>query len=212
MPRSLSSEEVADYRARLVEAATRCFGERGRAGVTLRAVAEEAGCSRMTPYRYFESKDELLAAVRAAAFRRLAGAAEAAARRARGPRARLEAGGRAYLRFAAREPEAYRLMFEVSQGEEESHPELVEQLAQHRRRMKVWAGEAIEAGLIEGDPQTVAQLFWAGMHGVIMLEIAGRLTLGRSFERLSKEMVRTLFRGMRPAVEARAAIAPGEST
>ncbi len=36
----------------------------------MRQLAAELGCSPMTPYRYFKDKDEILAAVRAAAFDR----------------------------------------------------------------------------------------------------------------------------------------------
>ena len=78
-------------------------------------------------------------------------------------------------------------------------PDLAKQLDRHRRVMAEWAQEAIDAGLIDGDAETVGQLFWAGMHRVIMLEIAGKLSLRRSFDHLSKEMVRTLFLGMRPS-------------
>jgi len=213
MPRFLSEKEVDDFRARLVDAATRRFTERGVAGVTLRGLADEVGCSRMTPYRYFQNKEDILAAVRAAAFSRLADATEAAASRASGPLQRLEYGGRAYLRFAARNPDQYRLMFEISKRDEETYPELAKQLARSRSWMTEWAEESISAGLIEGDPKMVMQLYWAGMHGVIALEIAGKLTFGRSFDRLSKEMVRTLFRGMAPSNEGPDGDAPlGRST
>ena len=45
----------------------------------MRALAEDLGCSAMTPYRYFHDKQEILAAVRAAAFDRFADAMEKAA-------------------------------------------------------------------------------------------------------------------------------------
>ena len=46
----------------------------------MRQLAAELGVSPMTPYRYFEDKDAILAAVRATAFNRLAEALEAPAR------------------------------------------------------------------------------------------------------------------------------------
>ena len=196
MPRTLSDGEVEDFRLALVEAATRRFSEQGRAGLTLRGLADEVGCSRMTPYRYFGNKEGIVAAVRAHAFDELATATERAARRGATPVARLEAGGRAYLRFAARKPEMYRLMFAEPASDANAHPIFGKQIGRHRERMEAWSRDAIEAGELHGDPTTSAQLFWAGMHGVIMLELAGRLTFGRGFERLANEMVRTLFRGM----------------
>ena len=199
MPKFLSEQEVEAFRTQLVDAAMRRFIEFGVSAVTMRGLADELGCSRTTPYRYFRDKGEILAAVRASAFARLADATEKAAGLTHDPLARLEAGGRAYLRFARSHPDEYRLMFEFPQEDEETYPELARCLARHRSRMAEWAQDAVDAGLIEGDARTLGQLFWAGMHGVIMLEIAGKLTLGRSFDRLSKEMVRTLFRGMQPA-------------
>ena len=199
MPRaSLSSEQIDEFRERLVSAAMRLFARRGYEGVTLRAIAAELGCSPMTSYRYFRDKAAIFAAVRTAAYRSFADAQEAARDAASEPAAVLVALGRAYTRFAIENPDAYRLMFELSQQDEEAHPELAKCLAHHRSLMTAWAQDAIDAGLVEGDAQTLGQLFWAGMHGVIMLEIAGKLSLGRSFDRLSKEMVRTLFRGMEP--------------
>ena len=107
MPRFLSDQDVENFRLQLVEVATRRFAEHGVGGVTLRGLADEVGCSRTTPYRYFKNKDEILAAVRASAFSRLADATERAASRASDAIERLEAGGRAYLRFAAEDPDAY---------------------------------------------------------------------------------------------------------
>ena len=40
----------------------------------MRQLADDLGCSPMTPYRYFRDKDAILAAVRAAAFDRFAAA------------------------------------------------------------------------------------------------------------------------------------------
>jgi AcrR family transcriptional regulator len=70
VPRVLSPEDVSSFRDRLCQAAERLFAEHGPNAVTMRQLAAELGCSPMTPYRYFKDKDEILAAVRAAAFDR----------------------------------------------------------------------------------------------------------------------------------------------
>jgi len=56
-PATARSEQT---RAQIVEAALRLFRERGYAGTTMRAVAEEAGVSVGNAYYYFRSKDELV--------------------------------------------------------------------------------------------------------------------------------------------------------
>ncbi len=196
VPRVLTENEVTDFRERLCELATRRFAERGAAGVTLRALADEAGCSRTTPYRYFKDKAEILAAVRAAGFKRLADAAEEAAQAERDPARRLEAMGRAYLRFARDEPHAYRVMYEISQQDEHRYPELVKQIQRTQQPMLDTVEECVRAGLVDGDALDVTHVLWAGLHGLNALHLADKLHLGRSFDELSEVMVRFLGRAV----------------
>jgi AcrR family transcriptional regulator len=201
VPRSLTPQQVHAFRDALCNVATRHFAEHGYAGVTLRGLAREVGCSPMTPYRYFEDKDAIFAAVRAAAFGRFADASEQAASREREPLARLAALGRAYLRFALDEPHAYRIMFELSQPDELEYPELAKQ-AERARGVKLRAvREAIEAGLIEGDATLVANLLWSGMHGGIVLHLAGKLHGRPELEPLCEAMMNTMIRGLRPGAK-----------
>jgi AcrR family transcriptional regulator len=199
MPRSaLRPEEIEAFQEELCRVATRRFAEHGYAGVTLRALASELGCSPMTPYRYFRNKAEIFEAVRAAAFRRFAEAQEAAARAQSDPTLRLRALGRAYLGFAGEDPDAYRIMFELDQDPQPSYPELVKQEPQAWLPLRNAVDVAIEAGCLEGHPDTVAHLFWAGLHGIVSLHLAGKLKLGRRLEELAEPMMDTLFRGNRP--------------
>src|SRR5579859_6654510 len=104
MPRVLSDTDVADFRERLCEAAERLFAERGPDAVTMRQLAAELGVSPMTPYRYFEDKDDILAAVRTNGFTRFAEALETARARAIGAPAIGAAVGDAYVTFALENP------------------------------------------------------------------------------------------------------------
>src|SRR3546814_7812724 len=67
MPKILSQDEIDAFRARLCTAAEKRFAAQGVAGVSLRQLAEDLGCSAMTPYRYFRDKDPIVPAVRPAA-------------------------------------------------------------------------------------------------------------------------------------------------
>ena len=196
MPRVLTESDVAAFRERLCQVATRCFAERGAAGVTLRALAHEAGCSRTTPYRYFRDKAEILAAVRATGFERLAVALEEAADKERDPAARLEALGRTYLRFARDESHAYRVMYEISQQDEHRYPELVKQIQRTQQPMLDTVDACIRAGVIQGDPLDVTHVLWAALHGLNALYLADKLHLGRSFDALTDVMVRFLGRAL----------------
>jgi AcrR family transcriptional regulator len=206
VPRAaLSQREIDDFRETLCAAATRRFAEAGYDGVSLRGLAAELGCSPMTPYRYFRNKDEIFAAVRAAAFSRFADAQEANLSREKSgdPHARLRALGRTYVHFARTEPHAYRIMFELDQDPEPTLPE------QHHQEGRAWfplhreIEAAIEAGVITGDADTVAHLFWAGLHGIVSLHLAGKLKLGRILERLAEPMMDALFRGNAASARAR---------
>ena len=50
-------------RMQLLEAAVRCFGAKGYHDTTMDAVAEAAGLSKGSLYRFFDSKDDLLLAI-----------------------------------------------------------------------------------------------------------------------------------------------------
>src|SRR5713226_610097 len=161
MPKNLSATEVDAFRARLCAVAQRRFAKQGVDGVSMRQLADALGCSPMTPYRYFRNKEEILAAVRTAAFDRFAAALEGAVGKARGDlRAQGQATGEAYIRFALSEPEAYRLMFDLSQPHPDRYPELVRATARARHMMSASLEGLVKAGIFVGDPQLLGHVFW----------------------------------------------------
>jgi AcrR family transcriptional regulator len=203
MPKTLSATEVDAFRARLCAMAQRLFAKRGVEGVSMRQLADALGCSPMTPYRYFRNKEEILAAVRAAAFDRFADALEAATLRAQGDlRAAAYATGEAYIRFAFSEPEAYRLMFDLSQPHPERYPELVRATARARHLMSAALEALVNAGVFAGDPQLMGYVFWATMHGLVVLHLAGKLPTKPDFETIQREAMRILAAGARAGASA----------
>jgi AcrR family transcriptional regulator len=199
MPRSsLSTRQIDDFRERLVAAATRLFVRRGYDGVTLRAIAGELGCSPMTPYRYFRDKADIFAAVRTAAFEALAGSQQACCDEADEPLAVLAELGRAYLRFALEQPDAYRLMFELGQPNPEGFPALRAASERAISPLRTWMGHAVDAGVLAGDPDVLTHVFWSGVHGIASLHLAGKLSWGCDVDRLLEPVLQTLFRGNRP--------------
>lgn len=176
MPKILTDEDVARFRDRLCDVAERLFAEHGAEAVTIRQLAAELGVSAMTPYRYFKDKDAILAAVRARGFDRHADALE---------HARAEAGadavqqanaiGGAYVRFALKHPEAYRLMFDVTQPTAEAYPDFVRAASRSKATMTAHLLDLKAAGLFDGDPEYVGHLYWAALHGPIMLQLTGML-------------------------------------
>lgn len=212
MPKNLSAAEVDAFRTRLCEVAQHRFAAEGRDGVSMRQLADALGCSPMTPYRYFRNKDEILAAVRTAAFDRFGDALEAAMAKARGDlRKQGEAVGEAYIRFALGEPEAYRLMFDLSQPHPDRYPDLVRATTRARHLMSASLEKLVEAGIFAGDAQLMGYVFWATMHGLIVLHLAGKLPAKPDFRAIREEAMRLLVAGARsgaPAPGPRAAVRP----
>lgn len=197
VPRSLSRDAERAFRDRLCRIAARQFATFGYAGVTLRALAEELGCSRMTPYRYFADKGEILAAVRARGFGRLAEINEKVAARNSDPIACIQALGRAYVRFARDEPDSYRLMYEsASDTEGHRYPELARQLARSVRPLRRAVRDAVDRGLIRGEANTVAHVCWSALHGAIALHLAGKLEMGLDLDAISEATIEALLRGL----------------
>jgi AcrR family transcriptional regulator len=192
---ALQPNEIELYRERLTEVASRLFGERGYEGVTLRAIARELGCSPMTPYRYFRDKREIFAAVRGAAHARFAEAQERALASATNPLERLGALGSTYVRFALEDPRTYRLMFELDQPDPDGFPSLRDAEMRSWAPLRSAVTEVIRSGLLDGDPETVAHVFWAGVHGIVSLHLAGKLAMGQTIDDLLQPMLETLLRG-----------------
>jgi AcrR family transcriptional regulator len=198
LPRSLSDEDLAGFRERLIDAAERLFAQHGLEAVTMRQLAAELGVSPMTPYRYFADKDAILAAVRARAFNRHAEALEAAFEAAKADPVRASrAVGEAYVAFALGHPEAYKLMFDVSQPGEKDYPELVAAAERSRRTMTRHVAGLADAGLVEGDRDLIAHMYWAAVHGPLMLQFSGKLAPGFQASRLIPALVDAVDRGLR---------------
>lgn len=188
MPRvALHADEIAAFRRRLTDAATRLFAAKGYDGVTMRAVADQLGVSAMTPYRYVAGKDELFALVRAEAFRRFADRLEGSLRSGAplDPIDRLYRLKQAYIAFALDEADAYRIMFELRQPDDAVRsPELTRESRRAFATLHDAVRDAVDAGVLAGDPLSLAQLLWASTHGLVSLHLAGRLT-ARSLEYLA---------------------------
>jgi AcrR family transcriptional regulator len=194
-----------NLKAALLRAAVELIAEVGPAAFTLREVARRAGISHNAPYRHFREKDELLAAVAAEGFERLAGTLRkpGKATRARKPNAalrRFQASGLAYVRFALRSPEHLLVMFDWPLPPDR-YPELS---AASKRAFSVLV-EFVEAAQSEGslpggDPLALACVAWSLVHGVAKLAIAKRLPFQSEpgILRFAAQSIQVLYEGMAP--------------
>lgn len=202
MPKILAAADVAEFRQRICDAAARQYMRHGYAGVTMRELARVLEVSPMTPYRYYRDRDEILAAVRAAAFARFADALERAFGVKGDALRRSRAIGHAYLKFALDEPAAYRLMFDLTQPDETQYPELAAQSARARGLLARQVDDLLKAGIVRGRREALQHTLWAAVHGVIVLHLAGKY--GRA-ECISayRQTMQFLFRGFAHAARAK---------
>lgn len=192
---ALTTEEISDYRQRILQIATSLFARKGYAGVSMRSVATELGVTAMALYRYVDDKEHLLALVRADAFRQLAETLDAVAKSKGDPLAKVERMGGALVQFALENPDAYRIMFELNQNTEVSCPELQDY------GLKAWlpfvevVSDAVDAGYLVGDPGVVAEVLFAALHGLLSMHLAGKMLRGHSFEELLQPTLKMMLRG-----------------
>jgi AcrR family transcriptional regulator len=164
------------------------FAEHGYRGVSLRSLGRALGVSAMTPYRYFQNKEELFAMVRTEAFRRFANAQRDAAAVVEEPEEALRMLGRAYVSFALDEPDAYHIMFEPLQAPAGTYPALEVEQARAFSYLYGAVEAMVAAGGMQGDPLQRAHFLWAQVHGLVSLHLAGKLVMGCSLEELVPAM------------------------
>lgn len=198
MPQALSEERVAETRERIVRVAEHQAVALGLENVSMHSIARELGWSATALYRYFANKEAILAAARTAALDKLSDVLETAIS---GPGDAWEisrAIGDAYVAFAFENPDAYRLIFALSQPDPSDYPDFARALERARGNMTLYVERMVARGGLETDPNVLGHLFWAGLHGLITLQMTGKLRDDSpDFGTLRREMMRSLVRGIR---------------
>jgi AcrR family transcriptional regulator len=159
----------------LLQSAIRLIAEVGPTAFTLREVARQAGVSHNAPYRHFQDKDALLAAVATQGYGELTEAMLVAAGQQPDALDRLKQAGLAYVSFALRRPEHFAVMFDAPFSKR-THPEAADAA---ERAFSVLLGLVTECQkkrqLTSGSPLDLALLAWSMVHGIAKLAITGRL-------------------------------------
>ena len=193
MPALLTASQVAEGRERIVLVAERQADELGMERVSMHSIARELGWTATALYRYFDSRDAILAAARAAAFDRLSDRLEAAMEGPGDIWARSRSIGNAYVAFAFEQPHAYRLIFGLDHHAPGRYPDLARAHARGRANMTRYVERMVVEGKLVGDPQLLAHSFWAGLHGIVSLQMAGKLgDDAPSFQAIRRDLVRRI--------------------
>lgn len=184
-----------DLEGVLVDAAERVLVRDGLRGLTVRAVATEAGVAPMGVYNRFGSKNGLVAAVLVRGFDGLADSIRT--REDADPARRLGACGRSYRRFALANPQHYEAMFGSGASSADRAAAFSGELKEHAGAafdvLVDQVARAMEAGVLRrDDPREVASVIWSAVHGAVALELAGVMQTAdpdATFERLLQALV-----------------------
>jgi len=169
--------ERGEVRTKILDAARELFATEGYEAVTMRKVAERIEYSPTAIYLHFADKVSLLRELCETDFLSLAKQFQRIAK-VEDPVERLRRIGQAYVEFAIDHPNHYRLMFMTA------HPPIEHESGAMRKGnpeedayffLVATVTEAIERKRFLPelkDPHLVAQVVWAGVHGVVSLQIA----------------------------------------
>jgi AcrR family transcriptional regulator len=169
--------EKAEIREKILEAARELFVSEGYEAVSMRKIAEKIEYSPTAIYLHFKDKEAVMRELCETDFYTLAQEFQEIAKIA-DPVERLEALGLAYARFALSHPNHYRLMFMTPHSHDKDEDSLIERGNPEEDAyafLKWTIGDALAAGRLRpglDDVELLAQTFWAGMHGVVSLQIA----------------------------------------
>jgi len=161
-----------------LEAAERVLERDGLAGLTLRAVAREAGVSHAAPTHHFGDLTGLLSELAAIGFRRLNAEMRAARAAGASPMERAMAPAKAYVAYAQAHPGMYGLMFRgerldysrpsLHEAAEASFSGLTGAIAEERHE------HIVEGALTLQQGAAIARA-WSLVHGFTTLLLDGRL-------------------------------------
>jgi AcrR family transcriptional regulator len=190
-----------DLREALLKAAERVLERDGLPGLTLRAVAREAGVSHAAPTHHFGDLTGLVSELAAIGFRQFNEAMLAAAASGTTLPEKGMANAKAYVAFAQAHPGMYALMFRSNERLDHSRPAL------HEASEAAFAGlagavaasrqEQISRESLTLDQAAFIARNWSLVHGFTMLLLDGslsdilhRLPAGTSSETLLEAMLR----------------------
>lgn len=204
--RSARSYHHGDLRRALVDAALDILRSEGLDALTLRAAARAAGVSQTAPYRHFEDRTALLAAVAEDGFLRLRARLLRSVSTAPPPgsteRQVLQNLALEYLGFAMEHRAEYRLMFGSELGMRNALSPL-DELSEAQDAVYAFLRGGIartqQLGLVRpGDTGAMAFTCWALLHGVVMLVLDGRMTKAEPLtaEQMVVEATNLLMTGM----------------
>ncbi|MGZ3477648.1 MAG: TetR/AcrR family transcriptional regulator, partial [Polyangiales bacterium] len=162
-----------DLRRTLLSAAVSVVEKEGVSALSLHALAKRAGVSSAAPYHHFASREALLAAIAAEGFVLLADFMKKESQGTTDARARLEALGRGYVRFALAHRGHFRVMFRAELREVADQAMIDAGNVAYGMLTDAVSECQREGYAPAGDPMPLVLLAWSSVHGASSLFIDG---------------------------------------
>ncbi|MBX9760402.1 MAG: TetR/AcrR family transcriptional regulator [Beijerinckiaceae bacterium] len=156
---------------RCLEEALQIIDEGGVEALSFREVSRRVGVSHQAPYKYFASRDDIVAELITRSFVEFAAHLEARPRSA-DPFADLGAMGEAYFEYARRHPLKYRLMFGTPMPNPDRHPVMMAEGRRAFALLRTRLGDMPIRPLSEstqGNVDLDALFVWSAIHGLASL-------------------------------------------
>jgi AcrR family transcriptional regulator len=180
------ARERAARRQLIIDTARQVAEAEGWDAVTTRRLSTEIEYSQPVLYKHFSGMDHVAAAVAVDGFAELGRLLHIARTGAKTPNRVLARIARAYLDFARYNPAVYDAMFTARTtlrfGEADTPPELVAAFDELR--------EAVSAIAQDADADTLTEVFWSALHGLVSLGRGGRLRPDHERERVAALIAR----------------------
>ena len=165
------ARDRAARRQLITDTARKLAEDEGWDAVTTRRLSTEIEYSQPVLYKHFSSMDGIVAAVAVQGFGELADALASARRGATDGQDALARVAHAFIRFARDNPALFDAMFTRATtlpfAADDTPPELNAAFAELRAAVDLVAGTR--------DADTLTEVLWAALHGLITLDRGGRL-------------------------------------
>jgi AcrR family transcriptional regulator len=188
-------------REKILAAAGELFAREGFEHVSMRQIAEAIEYSPTAIYLHFADKQALFHELVRADFAKL-GREMQKIEKVADPIERLRRAGRAYIHFALKHPNHYRLMFMTEHAADQAMHQGRDPDEDSYAFLKSAVDEAVRLGRFRPElknAELVAQTLWAAVHGVVSLEIVkGKepCCQWRTVRERAETMLDTIVRGL----------------
>lgn len=186
-------------RKAILDAASAVFLEVGLQALSMRKVAERAGYTATTIYRYFTNKDDLVFAMVSEGLTAFTAALREGRNAGEDPLSQVEEMGLAYVRFGLDHPALYRLLFIqrpdfLGRSRGDIQTLRVESFSLLREAVSHAMGTGAAA---PGDAAAVSMSLWAVVHGVASLALTMPGVSRAQADQMAAQAVGWCTRGIR---------------